>query len=100
MKNPYGMGKVGKTSGHAVGTHSGATKYDDAFVVCFFEQAEEKFVLLVGGNRVERVGNGFCGGLTQTDFNRDGLLQGPLGKPFDFGRDRGGEKESLAFFRA
>ena len=89
MKNPYGMGKVGKTSGHAVGAHPGTAKHDHAFVVGLFEKAEEEFVLLVGGDRVERVGNGFCSRLTKTDFDRDGLFQGPLGESLYFGGNRG-----------
>ena len=66
----------------------------------FFEEAEKEFVLLVGGDRVERVGHGFCGRLTKTDFDGDGLFEGPLGEAFDFGGNGGGEKESLAFFGA
>ena len=38
--------------------------------------------------------------MTKPDFDGDGFFQGPLGESFDFGRNGGGEKESLAFFGA
>ena len=93
------MGEVGKATSDAVGAHPGATEDDDAFVVGLFEKAEEEFVLLIRRHGIKSVGDGFGGGLAEADFDRDGLFQGPLGETFDFGRDGGREKESLAFFR-
>ena len=94
------MGEVGKATSDAVGTHARSAKYDDAFVVGLFEEAEKEFVLLICRHGIKSVGDGFGGGLAEADFDRDGLFQGPLGETFDFGRDGGREKESLALFRA
>ena len=100
MQNTHGMRQVGKTSGHTIRSHPGATKNDDAFVVGLFEQAEKEFMFLVGCDRVEGVSDSFCGRLAEADFDGDRFLEGPLGESFDFGRDGGGEKESLALFWA
>ena len=96
MHDAHWMGEVGQTGGNAIRSHFGPAKDDDALVVGLFQQGEEQFVFLVGGDGIKGVADGLRGGAAQADLNGDRLPQNPRGQPFDLRRHGGGEKEGLA----
>ena len=94
------VGQVGEAGRDAVRAHLGPTKYDDTLVLGFLEQGKEELVLLVGGDGVEGVTDGFGGGTAEADLDGDGVTQHPGGQSFNLRRYGGGEKQGLPFGRA